>query len=68
MIVGVAFFGGDFALLIFFLFAGLDLLRFRLFFQVSDMESFENRSDESFDLPDERSDGFGFGIEKENTA
>ncbi len=68
MIVTVAFLNNDLGLFIcFFLFF---LFLFWLWFslEVSNMESFQDWSHDSFDFLDERGDGFSFRVEKQDTA
>ena len=67
MIVRISFFIGNLGLLILLLLVTFCLLGLRLFLQIPDMESLKNRGKKSFDLSNERSDRFCFGI-KENDA
>ena len=68
VVVRVTFFVGDLTLLIFVLFVLFGLLGFGFFLKVSDVESFEDGGEKSFDLANEGCDGFGFGVKEKDTS
>ncbi len=68
VIVGVSFFGGDLALIVFLLLAAFGLLRLRFLLQVPHVESFQHWGQKPFDLTNEGRDGFSFRIEEENAS